>query len=129
MAYNTNTTGEAAKVAQGTTVTGSVGSPIVVAEAVGVIPGGYSAEVMFVKSSSGNYVISANPQIAPGTSIGQTLTLIGTDDTDAFAFTSDNGVYLEAGALTTLDAGKYIQFIWTGTVWACTLPTVFGPYE
>lgn len=118
MAYNTNTTGQAAKVAQGTTVTGSFGSPVVVSALGGVTPGGYSSEIMFVVSDGGIFAILAVPQIAAGTDIGQTLVLIGTDDMNSFAFTDGPGVFVGNAALNTFDANFMLTFIWTGKVWA-----------
>lgn len=118
MAYNTNTTGAAATVAQVTTVTGSFESPVVVTQAGGITPGGYPSEFMFVKSDDGQFTISANPQIAPGTMIGQTLTLMGTDDDDAFAFVEGNGVFAGNAAINPLLANSVLTLTWIGTVWA-----------
>ncbi len=119
MAFNTNTTGQAARVAAATTVTGSAVSPVVVTQAGGITPGGYNSEFMYVRSSSGIYLLSANPQIAPGTVIGQTLTLIGTSDTNYFAFAEGNGLFAGNAALGTgLQNNFIITFTWIGTVWA-----------
>ncbi len=119
MAYNTNTTGQAARVAAATTVTGSAASPVIVTQAGGVIPGGYNSEFMYVRSSGGAYLISANPQIAPGTVIGQTLTLIGTSDTNVFAFSEGNGLYAgNAAGGNGLPNHCVITFTWIGTCWA-----------
>lgn len=118
MAFNTNTTGQAAKVAQAITITGTFASPIVITAAGGITPGGYSGEFMFIKSNGGQFLISANPQIAVGTSVGQTLTLIGTDDVDAIVFSEGNGVFVGNATFQPIEANCVLVLTWTGTTWA-----------
>lgn len=121
MSYNTNTTGSAAvatSVTRISTVTGSFASPIVITAVGGVTPAGYGSEIMFIKSNGGQYLITANPQIAAGTTIGQTLLLIGASDADAIVFSEGNGVFAGNAAATPIMAHWVLGLTWTGLVWA-----------
>src|SRR4029079_304424 len=63
-------------------VTGSRGTPQNITAAGGIAPAGKWEEVIFVQGNGGAIDITANPQIAAGTVVGQTLMLIGRSSTN-----------------------------------------------
>ena len=96
------------------TITGSMGSPTLVVAANGITPAGVGEQVIFV-AGTGGVDISANPQIAAGTQVGQKLTIIGTSDTDTV--TLDDGTGLSQNGSITLKQHYEIRYMWTGSVW------------
>lgn len=95
-------------------VTGTNASPVSVTVA-GITPQGYAQELIFVQGSGGPIDISANPQIAAGTDVGQTLMLIGKSDTNTLLLEDGTGLGLN-GACTLVD-GSVIKLVWTGAIW------------
>lgn len=101
-------------------VMGSLENPIVVEETVGIVIDPYAMkQVIYVVSSGGVYLISADPQISPGRYIGQELLVYGTSDDDAFAFAVGKGVFAGNAAITGLfNANCVLTLTWTGLLWA-----------
>lgn len=97
-------------------VTSTFGSPTSVTALGGITPAGKFDETLFLKGSSGAVDISANPQIAAGTILGQRLTLVGCSDTDTLKLEHGTGLIMNGPC--TLKAGSIIKLIWIGSNWA-----------
>lgn len=95
---------------------GSPDSPKAITAAVGILHAGKWDEITFVTGSGGPVDISANPQIAAGLWPGQTLTLIGTSDTNTVKM--DSGTGTSQTASITLTSIRMISYVWNGTVWS-----------
>lgn len=74
--------------------------------------------VMYLKATSGAINMTANPQIAAGTSEGQVLRLVFTSDTDTIFLEDGTGLSLPNGNRRSL-AGTILEFVWddTQSVW------------
>lgn len=94
-------------------VTGSRASPVNITAAGGIAPAGKWEEIIFVQGNAGAIDITANPQIAAGTVVGQTLLLIGRGNT----LKLDDGTGLSQNGSITLDADDMIAYFWDGTNW------------
>lgn len=70
----------------------------------------------FVKSAGGAQEQTSNPQIAPGTFIGQELLLVGVSDVDIVKFHDDDGI--KSNGAIELDDGQTALLFWTGSVWS-----------
>lgn len=105
----------AATAASGFQVTGTRAAPVNVTAAGGITPGGYKRELQFIWGSPAGVTISANPQIAAGTIVGQELLLIGCDDTRSVTIANGTGTLQNGDAL--LKDGDTICYIWNGTAW------------
>lgn len=98
-------------------VTGSIASPVIVAQSATITIDRYAMkQTIFVASSTGAYSLTSNPQISPGLYVGQTVTIIGTDDTDAFTFVDGAGLELNGPALIKNES--QLELIWDGSVWS-----------
>jgi hypothetical protein len=97
-------------------LTGSRGSPSAVTAAAGVaFTGNFFNNVWWVQGSGGAVTVTANPQIAAGTSIGQELILIGRSSTNTVTFQTGTGLSL--AGIITLGADDSITLLWDGTNW------------
>lgn len=96
-------------------VTGSRGTPIVITAAGGITPAGVQDETQFIKGNSGSVVVSANPQIAAGTAVGQTLELIGRDATNTVELQDGNGLDLNGAWVGATNSTLGLR--WDGTNW------------
>ena len=94
---------------------GTLASPITVDETVGIIPTKELRQIIFVESDGGTQTVTANPQIAAGTRIGQELTLVGTSDTDELILNDGTGLKLN-GALK-LNNNQSAALFWNSTDW------------
>lgn len=94
---------------------GSVASPVVVNAAIGVPVLTADRQMGFVKSTGGAQAITAVPQVAPGSGVGQELVIIGTDDTNYISLADGNGLALNGGI--DVKNNKTITLVWTGAVW------------
>jgi hypothetical protein len=95
------------------TLTGSYSSPSAIVAGTGVaFTGGGRLQVWFIQGSGGAVDISANPQIAAGTEVGQILVLIGTSDTNTVKL--EHGTGIQQNGECFLGAGSSIGYIWTG---------------
>lgn len=96
------------------TVSGSEGSPMVIGTS-GFTPTSDQRQLWFVVSSGGAVTVTASPQIAAGTIVGQELILMGTSDTDYPIFNDGNGLSLNGTC--NLKSQESLPLIWTGSVW------------
>lgn len=96
-------------------VYGTEASPFPISAAGGITPTAFKRQLWFVQSDGGAITISANPQIAAGSMIGQKVTLMGASAVNTITITNGFGV-TSNGAVTLVDDNA-ITYIWTGTVW------------
>lgn len=94
----------------------SRGLPATVLAASGVVTSGVQREVVFVQSTGGTIAVAKNPQITPGTSIGQELIVIGCSAINILTLANGNG--LDLGSTMSLGAGNALGLIWDGANWS-----------
>jgi len=99
-------------------VTGSVGTPQNIVAGTGIAFAGAADEflhIWFVQGSGGPVDVSANPQIAVGTVIGQRLTLVGVNDTNTVLLEDGTGLKLNGECF--LRNGSILELLWNGSLW------------
>lgn len=96
------------------TVTGTRASPSLITTA-GITPGGYGDEVAFIAGNGGAIDVTANPQIVAGTTVGQTLELIGRHATNTVLLEDGAGLDLNGAWLGALSSVLGLR--WDGTNW------------
>jgi hypothetical protein len=97
-------------------VTGSRAAPQNITAVGGIaFVGTVKSSIWFVQGSGGAVTISANPQIAAGTVVGQTLKLQGRSN--ANTLTIKDGTGLSLNGLCLLAADSVIDLHWDGTNW------------
>lgn len=97
-------------------VSGSQASPVAVTAGVGVVFSGSNyGNIHYLAGSAGPVIISANPQIAAGSLVGQSLTLIGTHATNTITMADGTGISLNGPI--TLGNNSAIVLNWDGGVW------------
>ena len=102
--------------AQALSVTGTDAAPTSVTAAGGVTFSGSSLDnLKYINSNSGAVVISANPQIAVGTFVGQKLRLVFKSATDTLQLSNGNGLLMDATFVSGLDREMHLN--WNGSVW------------
>jgi hypothetical protein len=89
-------------------------SPINVTTA-GIINNNKYRECQFVQGTGG-VVVTANPQINPGTIVAQELLIIGTSDVNTVQINNGTGTSQNGNCI--LGAGDAICYVWDGTVWS-----------
>jgi hypothetical protein len=98
------------------TVTGSQSSPTSVTAAGGVaFTGSNYFNVSFVQGSAGAVTVSASPQIAAGTLVGQRLMLVGTSASNTLSLVDGTGLGLNGPV--TISNNSAIEMVWNGSVW------------
>ena len=98
-------------------VTGTRASPTSITAAGGIsFSGSAYKNVAFIQGNAGAVDITANPQIAAGSLVGQELMLIGRSDTDTVKLDDGTGLSLNGSAV--LGADSVIQLVWDGTNWS-----------
>lgn len=99
------------------TVTGTRASPTSITAVGGITPtSGIALETIFIQGSGGAVDVTANPQIAAGTVVGQILRLIGRSDTNTVLL--ENGTGLSLNGNITMGDDDMINFFWDGTSWS-----------
>lgn len=94
---------------------GSIGSPVLVSAAGGVPFNNVQRQLIFVASNGGSVGITANPQVAPGVSIGQEMMLRGTSDVNYITLADGNGLSLNGSINMT--SNQTLLLVWDGAVW------------
>lgn len=89
-------------------------APLAVNLAVGIVPNNKPRELQFVAATGGG-PITANPQIAPGTVVGQELLLSGTSDVNNVRINNGSGTSQNGDMI--LGDGDAICYVWTGDLW------------
>lgn len=95
-------------------VTGTQGAPLNIVAGVGIPILDCPVEMIFVEGTGG-VNITASPQIAAGTEVGQELNIYGTSDIGYVRL--DDGDGLSMNGSLDLDSETNATFLWTGTVW------------
>ncbi len=98
----------------GWTITGTFGVPIDITAVGGIAVVGAQKEIIICQGDGGDINISANPQIAAGTQLGDILKLVFAsaqrillEDEDGI---SQNGAFQGS-------TNRQIEYFWTGTLW------------
>lgn len=105
----------AATAACGIAVYGLPATPLDITAAGGLAAHTPQEELQVIHGSPGAVTVIANPQIAAGTTIGQRLSLQGTDDAKAVTLTNGNGLSMNGDII--IGQGDFIAFWWDGVVW------------
>ena len=97
-------------------ISGSTGTPDDITAAGGIsFSGSNYTNIAFIQGDGGAVDITADPQIAAGTAVGQRLTLIGRNDTNTVRLEDGTGLSLNGAAVLALQSA--IDLMWDGTVW------------
>lgn len=108
-----------AKILSYRKVTGTRTVPISITASGGISPSGVVDEIIYIGGSPGHVTISANPQIAAGTSVGQRLTLrvpVGSN-----GVLTQDGAGLSQNGPADLGVDTFsMSYEWDGSVWFCT---------
>lgn len=97
-------------------VSGSQASPTSITAAGGVsFSGSNYFNIQYIQGSGGAVTVTATPQIAAGSLVGQQLILICTSATNTVTFADGNGLSLN-GSLLCGD-NSAIQLNWNGSLW------------
>lgn len=95
---------------------GTPGAPITVNPLAGITSTVDQRQLLFLTSSGGEVPVTANPQISPGTILGQEMLLRGVSDSDYMVFEDGNGLSLNGQCKLT--ANQTLPLFWDGTKWA-----------
>lgn len=108
-------------------VVGSRGSPQAITAAGGVPYSASGNTIIFVVGSGGAVVVTANPQVVVGTVVGQTMTIIGTSNTNTVELQTGTGLQLSGAIVLGNTTGggnnSSISLVWDGSVWLETART------
>jgi len=99
----------------GTTVVGSTGTPTSITAAGGISFSAANDTLNFIQGSGGAVTVTASPQIAAGTAVGQKLELIGRSATNTVTLADGTGLSLNGTWVGGLQS--VIGLRWDGTVW------------
>lgn len=100
-------------------VTGSRGTPQQITAAGGIAFTGSSYfNIWFVKGNGGPVTVTANPQIAVGTLVGQRLLVIACDNTNTLILANGTGLDLDGTWLG--NNGACLDLVWDGSNWVET---------
>ena len=97
---------------------GTRAAPNNVVGATGIAHNDDQRMMFFAQGSGGPVTVTANPQIAAGSVVGQEIIVIGRSDTNTIRMTNGNG--LELNGAVNLAAAEALSLIWDGTVWTET---------
>ena len=97
-------------------ITGTRASPSAIVAGTGIaFTGASPRQLWFIEGSGGAVDVSANPQIAAGSAVGQELVLIGRSDTNTV--TLEDGTGLDLNGTMELGASSILNLVWDGTNW------------
>lgn len=97
-------------------IVGTRAAPQNITAGVGIaFSGSYFYNIWFIQGNAANVVVSAIPQIAAGTVVGQRLSLIGRNDSQTVKLADGNGLSLVGDWFAF--AGSTLALIWDGAVW------------
>jgi hypothetical protein len=118
--YNAVPTAMAPSVSSGSsmggyTAFGSASEPVTISGPSGLVPTTAARQVYFVQSSGGAVPVTATPQIAAGSTVGQELLLMGLSDTNYPIFVDGNGLSLNGPI--NINSNASILLVWNGLVW------------
>jgi len=101
-------------VASAKKVTGSRGTPVDVPVG-GITPLGVQREAIYVQGDGGAIDITANPQIAAGSLVGDELILICVSDANTLTLEDGDGLSLNGSMLMVNNS--VIKLEWDGSLW------------
>lgn len=97
-------------------INGSRASPTLITAVAGLAFAGTNyTNYWFIAGNGGPVTVTANPQIAAGTNVGQLLTIIGRSATDTVTFQDGTGLSMNGAFKAALDSS--ITLLWDGTNW------------
>lgn len=97
------------------TITGSRGTPQSIVAGNGIAFTGSQARQMWFISGSGGVDVTATPQIAAATTVGQELILFGTSDTDWVLLEPDANLIINGEWYAYNNRSLYL--VWDGSAW------------
>lgn len=100
-------------------ITGTRAAPSSIIAGTGVaFTGTFGKNIWFIQGSGGAVDVSANPQIAAATNVGQELRLIGRSDTNTVMFEDGTGLSLNGTCI--LGEDQILDLFFDGTNWVET---------
>jgi hypothetical protein len=93
---------------------GSLIAPVVIEAAVGVLIFDAPRELQYV-IGDGPTEVTANPQVAPGSFIGQELILLGSSDANMVVLHNGDGLALNG--ICALGRSASLYLVWNGSRW------------
>lgn len=104
------------------TAHGNSSSPITITAAGGLSPNSDALQIWYVKAttSAGRMTVTANPQLAAGTTVGQHVEIVVVNSTDYPVFSDGTGLSLN-GVWPSVSGpilNATIGLEWTGTIWS-----------
>lgn len=106
----------AAAAATGVTVVGTRAAPTAIVAGTGVTYAAASVTHNYIEGSGGAVTVTANPQVAAGTVVGQTLLLIGRSAANTVTLANGTGLSLNGNITLTDDDNLYLY--WDGSAWS-----------
>lgn len=100
------------------TVSGSTGSPNLITASGITVSTDTVLNTIFIAGDSGPVVVTGNPQISPGTTIGGSLVVIAEDSTNTVTLSDGNGLSLSTAWVGGLNS--VLNLVWDGTLWVET---------
>lgn len=97
------------------TVTGSTGTPGLITAGTSIPVANVNREMKFIAGNGGPVTMTANPQVAAPTTIGDELVLRGTNDTNSVTVNHGTGLILNGPYV--LKNGSWLYLQWDGTNW------------
>lgn len=99
------------------TITGSRASPTLITAVGGIAFSGAAYDnIAFIAGNAGPITVTASPQIAAGTAVGQHLLLISRDATNTVSLADGTGLSLNGAWVGGLDS--QLGLVWDGTNWS-----------
>lgn len=97
-------------------ITGTRAAPSNITAAGGIaFTGTAYANIWFVQGNGAPITVTANPQIAAATNVGQKLTVIARNDTDTLTLSDGTGLSLNGSWVGGADS--VLNLVWDGTNW------------
>lgn len=102
---------------------GSKAAPIVIQAVSGIPAANVPLQTWFVKSPGGAVVVTRNPQIDPGSTVGQVMKIKAPDGTNYPVFQDGNGLSLAGswpvtGQPAIVVADSSMELSWDGSTWS-----------
>ncbi len=114
--YAIDAAASAAAAAIGSSVVGTRAAPIAITAGGGISFAAAAITHHYIEGDGGPVTVTANPQIAAGTQVGQTLLLIGRSDTNTVTLANGTGLSLNGGI--TLGEDETIYLYWDNVNWS-----------
>lgn len=105
----------ASTVALAPYVSGTRAAPNSLVAGTAFIPNAHYMQTAFIQGSGAPVAVSANPQIAAGSVVGQLLKLVGRSDANTVTYANGTGLALNGDC--TLGEDNVLEVEWDGTNW------------